>query len=394
MPQPRQIHAVALLTAILATPAQAQERATVGGTVIDAATMAPLEGVQVAIEGTNFGSLSNSAGRFVILNVPPGTHTLRAVFIGYGPVAQDFTVEPGGTAVIDFNLAQSVLQLDEIVVTATGEQRKRELGNAVGEIRATEVVEIAPINNLADLIQGRQAGVQVFNSAGTSGAGSRIRVRGSSSISLSNDPILVVDGIRVDSRQSGLGAGGQEASRLDDFNPEDIESIEIVKGPSAAALYGTEAANGVIRITTKRGQPGETRWNVWAEAGLIQEPNTYPLGYLGLDANSDTYATACRLNEVAQGLCAQTGVESYQVLHDPDLSPIDDGSRNQMGISVSGGSEAVSYYVSGEIEGEVGPYSLPTPDREPVVPRQPLRVHGERQQLLRHASERLLRHLG
>ena len=95
-----------------------------------------------------------------------------------------------------------------------------------------------------------------------------------------------MDGIRVDNRMSGLGAGGQEASRLDDFNPEDIESIEIVKGPSAGTLYGTEAANGVIRITTRRGLPGPTRWNLWTEGGLIREPNTYPLNFAGLDIRS------------------------------------------------------------------------------------------------------------
>ena len=307
--------------------------------------------------------------RFIVLNIPPGTHSLRASFIGYGPVTQEFTVTVGGTAEVNFDLAQSALALDEIVVTATGQQRKRELGNAVGDINAAEIREVAPVNNISDLLQGRSAGVQVFNSAGTSGVGSRIRIRGSSSISLSNDPLIYVDGIRVDSRQSGLGAGGQEASRLDDFNPEDIESIEIVKGPSAATLYGTEAANGVIRITTKRGIPGTTRWNIWAEGGIIQEPNQYPLNFTGLDASGGTYARACRLNEVAQGLCNQSSIESYQVLHDPMLSPIDDGSRNQFGVSVSGGTERIKYYIAGEFEGETGPFSLPQPDREDLEAR-------------------------
>ena len=364
----RQISAVALL-ALIAVPAAAQERGTVSGAIRDAGSTAPLAGAQVLIEGTNFGALANSEGRFVILNVPPGTHTLRAVFIGYGPQTREFTVAAGEVAEVDFELSTSALALDGIIVTATGRQRKREIGNAIGEIDAAEVVELAPVHNLADLIQGRSAGVQVFNSAGTSGVGSRIRIRGSSSISLSNDPLVYVDGIRVDSRQSGLGAGGQEASRLDDFNPEDIESIEIVKGPAAATLYGTEAANGVIRITTKSGVPGTTRWTVWAETGIIQEPNTYPLNYAGLDAAGGRYATACRLNEVAQGLCNQTSVESYQVLHDPDLSPIDTGGRGQIGLSVTGGTERISYYIAAEIEDETGPYSLPQADREDLEAR-------------------------
>ena len=262
----------------------------------------------------------------------------------------------------------------------------------MGEIEAAEIVEVAPVNNIADLIQGRSAGVQVLNSAGTSGVGSRIRIRGSSSISLSNDPLVYVDGIRVDSgsRGGGIYTGGQESSRLDDFNPEDIESIEIVKGPSAATLYGTEAANGVIRITTKRGRPGETHWNVWAEGGLIQEPNTYPLNYAGLDAAGGRYARACRLAEVAAGLCNQSSIESYQVLHDPEISPIDDGNRTQFGLSVRGGSERINYYISGELEGEVGPYTLPQPDREDLEERGiPVTSEVERPNQLRRRNLRV-----
>lgn len=351
------------VVAVTALPLAAQERARVTGQVIDATDMRPLERAQLVIEGTNYGALTNAQGRFLILNVPPGTHTLRAILLGYGQVTQEFTVEPGGTAEVDFQLSQSALQLEAVVVTTTGEQRKRELGNAVGTIQADEIVNVAPVNNMADLLQGRTAGVQVFNSAGTSGAGSRIRIRGSSSISLANDPLIYVDGIRVDSRQSDLGAGGQASSRFDDFNPEDIESIEIIKGPAAATLYGTEAANGVIRITTKRGRPGETQWNIWTEGGIVTEPNDYPLNYSGLDANSTDYATSCLLSQVAAGNCSQTGVEAYQVLDDPDLTPVDDGSRMQLGLSVRGGTERINYYVSGEIEDEAGPYSLPGPDR-------------------------------
>ncbi len=381
---------VACALLALAVPAGAQQRATVTGRVTDAATMGPLVGAQVQIEGTNYGQLTNTEGRFTIGNIPPGTHTLRAVFIGYGPVAHEFTVADGGTAEVDFQLRTSALALDGIVVTATGQQRKRELGNAVSDIDAEAIREVAPINNLSDLLQGRSAGVQVLNSAGTSGVGSRIRIRGSSSISLSNEPLVYVDGIRVDNRMSGLGAGGQEASRLDDFNPEDIESIEVVKGPSAATLYGTEAANGVIRITTRRGLPGTTRWNIWTEGGIIEEPNTYPLNYAGLDAAGGRYARACRLNEVAQGLCNQTSIESYQVLHDPEISPIDDGNRMQYGLSVTGGTERINYYIAGELETEVGPYSLPQPDREDLEARGvPITSEVERPNQLRRKNLRV-----
>lgn len=359
----RQIGVAALAAALLPAGLAAQDRGAATGIVRDGDSGQPLAGAAVFVEGTNYSTLSNAEGRFLLPNIPPGTHSLRASYVGYGPVALEFTVAPGGTAQVNFDLNVSTLQLDGIVVTATGEQRKRELPNSVAAIDAGDMVPELPANNLADLLQGRSAGVQVLSSAGTSGVGSRIRIRGASSISLSNDPLVYVDGIRVDSRNSGLGAGGQESSRLDDFNLEDIEDIEIVKGPSAATLYGTEAANGVIRITTKRGQPGDTRWNVWAEGGLIQEPNTYPLNYAGLGAAGTPYARRCLLNDVAGGRCVQSGLDTFQVLHDPEYSPIDRGGRGQMGLSLSGGNERMNYYVAGEMETEVGPYKLPEPDR-------------------------------
>ena len=279
---------------LFAAPLAAQERGVVTGQITDASSGAPLVGVQVVVEGTTIGGLSADNGRFRVQGVPAGTREIRAILIGYGPVTQTVDVTEGQTSVLDFQLSQSAIALDEVVVTAVGNQRKRELGNAVGTIAASEVLETAPVNSVTDLLAGRTAGVQVAASSGQAGMGSRIRIRGSSSISLSNQPLLYVDGIRVESGSPSVRfyTGGQEPSRLNDFNPEDIESIEIIKGPAAATLYGTEAANGVIRITTKQGRGGETRWNVWAETGLVQEKNTYPLNYAGLGC--ERHGFVCR----------------------------------------------------------------------------------------------------
>ncbi len=353
--------------------ASAQERGTLTGTVTDASSGMSLVGVQVVVDGTTIGGLTNNAGRYLIQNVPAGPQQVRAVLLGYGPMTQAVTVAAGETAVLDFQLSLSAIALDEVVVTATGEQRKREIGHAIGSIEAEELVETAPINNISDLIQGRAPGVQVSSSTGTVGMGSRIRIRGSSSISLNNSPLLYVDGVRVES-SSSLGGnftavGGQEPSRFDDFNPEDIESIEIIKGPAAATLYGTEAANGVIRITTKAGRAGQTRWNAWVETGLVQEKNRYPLNYAGLDADGGSLSELCLLQFELDGNCLQDGITSYQVLDDPNLSPIDDGFRQQYGLSVTGGSETVNFYASVEYEGEDGPYTLPDADRETLLSR-------------------------
>lgn len=362
---------LASLTAVcalffLAGFASAQERGTITGMVTDASSGTPLVGVQVVVEGLTIGGLTNASGRFLIQNVPAGPQQLRAVLLGYGPVTQTVSVVTGETAQLDFQLSLSAIALDEVVVTAVGEQRKREIGNALGSIKAAEVVAEAPITSVSELIQGRASGVSVGQSSGSTGLGSRIRIRGSNSISLSNEPLLYVDGIRVSSANNDLGigqniyTGGQEPSRLNDFNPEDIESIEIVKGPAAATLYGTEAANGVIRITTKSGRQGQTRWNFWAEGGLVQERNTYPLNFAGIDSNATGFLNEnCLLVFQAAGDCTQTGLSSYQVLDDPNLSPIDDGVRQQYGLSLTGGSERINYYISGEFEGEDGPFSLP-----------------------------------
>jgi TonB-linked SusC/RagA family outer membrane protein len=356
----------ASLLPLAAMPSQLTAQVgTITGRVLDANTSSPLVSAQVYIEGTNFGAITNAQGLYRIANVPPGTHAVRTSLIGYGPVTLAVTLAEGGAATADFQLSQSALQLDGVFVTVTGEQRKREVGNAVGSIDAATLTQVAPVHNMADLLMGRVAGVQVLGSTGTAGAGSRIRIRGSSSFSLSNDPLVYVDGVRIDTSMSQLlGSADQDASRLEDFTPEQIESIEIVKGPAATTLYGTEAANGVILITTKRGLPGETRWNAWVEMGLVQDPTDYPLNWAGLDANTPPFATTCMLALADLGLCTQTGVESYQGLNDPDLTPIDDGHRRQYGLSVQGGSDRISYYVSGTIENETGPFSLPQVDRE------------------------------
>ena len=354
---------------LLAVPVSAQDRGIVTGQVVDANSRQPLSGAQIVVDGTTIGGLTNAQGRYRLQNIPVGPQQVRAILIGFEPVTLSVTITAGEATVADFELTQSAITLDAVVVTAVGQQRKRELGNTVATVAAAEVVEVAPINSMSDLIQGRSAGVTVFNSAGSVGMGSRIRIRGSNSISLSNEPLVYVDGVRIDNSNGGVGLGGQEPSRLDDINPEDIESIEIVKGPAAATLYGTEAANGVIRITTKRGRAGQTQWSFWVEQGAVQERNTYPLNYAGLDADSPTLSDFCLLDFEAQGLCTQDGISTYQVLNDPNLSPIDDGTRAQYGFSVRGGSENINYYVSGELEGEEGPYSLPASDRQLLLDR-------------------------
>ena len=346
---------VAVALALGPSSADAFQTGVVRGTVTNANTGAPLGQVRIMLDGTNRSTRTNDDGEYTLRGVPDGSITLLAIRIGYSSSRASLSVVAGiGQA--NFQLSTAVVSLDEIVVTATGEMRKREVANAVTIIDATAAIEMAP-TSLTSMIQGRAAGVQIINSSGTAGTSSTIRIRGSSSISLSNDPLLVVDGIRVESgrNSTGFGVGGQTISRMNDFNPEDIESIEIVKGPSAAALYGTAAANGVIIITTKRGRVGRPQWFVYTEQGITQEVSNFPNNYRGLDAAGNS----CRLSQIAAGDCVQAEIQTANPLESKTTAPFTTGRRQQYGVQVSGGSEEVQYYVSGEWEVEDGIYGLP-----------------------------------
>ncbi|MGH7476492.1 MAG: SusC/RagA family TonB-linked outer membrane protein [Longimicrobiales bacterium] len=347
--------ALSIAFSVEAESAQAQQGA-VTGQITSAEAGQPLIGAQVVVVGTNLGTITNQQGRYRIENVPVGTHQIRVVMLGFDAAPQTAVVAAGETATVNFVMETSALSLDAVVVTATGQQRRRELANAVSQVRADEVLEHAQITTVGELLNARAPGVSVLQSSGTTGAGSRIRIRGSNSVSLSNEPIIFLDGIRIDNSSDALtvGTGGQETNSLLFLNPEDIENIEIIKGPSAATLYGTDAANGVIRITTKRGTTAAPQWNFYAERGILTDPNDYALNYRGRAGTSN-----CFVYQVAAGSCQQTELIAYQPLEDPVVSPFSDGTRQQYGLSVSGGGETVNYFLSGEYEDEIGVFEIP-----------------------------------
>lgn len=346
----------ALVAAVLLGPGAsslaAQVRGTIQGRVVDAATQAPLVSVRVRIPGSELGATTRADGRYTLTNVPPGPVTVVAERIGYQRSQRTTTVTAGQPADLGFAMEAVSLSLDEVVVTATGAERRRAVGNAIATIDADVTAE-APINTTAELLTGRAAGVQVLPSSGTTGMGSRIRIRGANSVSLSNEPILFVDGVRVsnENRAVSYETGGDAPSRLNDLNPDEIASIEVVKGPAAATLYGTDAANGVLWITTKRGTSGQARWNGYAEQGALVDPYRYPASYRGLAAND---STPCRLFDVAAQTCTQARISSLNPLEDPRLTPLRTGSLQNGGMNVSGGREALRYFLSGDLRQEDG----------------------------------------
>ncbi len=340
---------------------------SVSGRVTDQATGQPISGARVLVVGTTLVGATDADGRYTIRNVRPGQAAVRVAMIGYASGNRTLTVAAGETATADVALTFSAYTLDAVVTTATGDQAKREVGNAITTIDASNRVQTAPIANMNDLLNTAAPGVQVLP-GNLTGAGARVRIRGTNSLSLSNEPIYIIDGIRMESsiNSSSIGIGGTNPSRVNDINPEEIESIDVVKGPSASTLYGTDAANGVIVIKTKRGRAGPAKWNVYAEGGLITDINDYPIAYRGwrtgttaatnsLPAN----AVQCLLTQVAAGACVQDSVSSFNLFEDPDASPNGTGFRKQYGAQVSGGSDVVRYFVSGEWEDEVGQVTMP-----------------------------------
>jgi TonB-linked SusC/RagA family outer membrane protein len=354
-------------------PAVASAQASAGvisGRVTDQATGQPVQAVQVQVVGTSQGALTNERGEFSIRGVRPGNATLRVLRIGYGDLSRAVAVAAGQTATVNFALPRVALTLTPIVATATGEQRRLEVPNQISQIDATKALESAQVNNVSDLLVAKAAGVQLLPGSGV-GAASRIRIRGQASLSLNNDPIVIMDGVRINSSAQGLGTGGAPASRFNDINPEDIETIDILKGPAASATYGTDAATGVIVITTKRGRAGAARWGTYIEQGLTQDKNDYPLAYTAwgklanqANAANNGRAADCTILTIAARTCAVDSITTFNLWNDPRASPLKDGRRQQYGLNLQGGAEGVKYFASLETERTTGVLTIPQFDRE------------------------------
>jgi TonB-dependent starch-binding outer membrane protein SusC len=277
-----------LALAISATSAFAQtETGRIIGTVTDAQTAQPLQGVNITIPGTNRGTLSGANGQFVLINVPVGSHSVRASLIGYAATEAGVTVRAGEAATLSLQLTAQAVQLQEVVAVGYGVQRRADVTGAVASVNM-EAVERAPVVSMDQMLQGTAPGVQVTQASNAPGGGISVRIRGGTSVSegVSNEPLYVIDGfpIEVDPEGQSPGTGGRQSgfggvpqNPLAALNPRDIESIEILKDASATAIYGARAANGVVIITTKRGQAGAPRINFEAFTGVQEVARTYDL---------------------------------------------------------------------------------------------------------------------
>ena len=288
----------------------------------DAESGQPLPGVNVVIEDLNTGASTNANGQYTIEDVPTGTYEVTAQFVGYQSQTREIQVSAGETAAVNFALTGETVGLDEVVVTgAAGQAQRREVGNTVSSISVGQL-ESNP-TSVEDILSGSLPGVTLSVGEGMSGSGSQIRLRGNTSVSQSNAPLVYVDGLRI--RSGGypknvppVGYDGRSANvtanPINDLNPVNIDRVEIVKGAAATTLYGTEAAPGVIQIFTKEGSPGsEPVWNFRVQQGYSEMQEFGP-------SNAPFYR----------------------------VGPfIDRGYRQNYSGSVRGGAEGITYFLSG-----------------------------------------------
>ena len=352
----RDLGALAAAILIAAPGLVAQQGGTITGRVTDGQTGLPIGAVQVFIQALDLGGLSQQNGRYLLQNIPAGTHQLSVARIGYGTVTQQVTVGGGQVVEQNFVLAEEALALDEIVVTGTaGGNTVRAIGNVVERISLPDLLVTAPITNFEDAISGRIAGVQMIGTPNSAGDGGQILIRGAASVGLSGDPIVFIDGVRMNSDRSnasgGSGGGGADAgrystaSRLNDIDPRDIESIEIIKGPAAATLYGTEASNGVIQIITKKGQAGDAVFDFTLETGQMWLPDRsitegwIPNTDASLGAVCPSVPCASEANLLRTNL-----VDNHKARGFPDL--FSKGLIQKYNASVRGGTDLMRYSAS------------------------------------------------
>lgn len=321
----------------LTRPSRRAEAGSITGRVVDRRSGQGVATVQVHLPSLQVGTLTDGAGRFLLTNVPAGPQELRAERIGYQAFVTTVDVVEGDAVVVDISLQEQALALDAVVVTGTaGQARRREVGNTLVQVDMSAVTDPTP--SVDQLFQAAGPGISVVQSSASLGGGARIRLRGTNSVAMGNQPMLFIDGVRMHNNSppantpidgSGARSSHVHVSPMNDLNPDDIERIEVIKGAAATTLYGTEASAGVIQIFTKRGNVGAPVWSLQMDYGLDEArkfaPDPEP--YMRLDC------------------CFRTGV------------------RQRMTGSVSGGNQNLRYFISGGIQDNTGILPLDTQEQ-------------------------------
>jgi TonB-linked SusC/RagA family outer membrane protein len=324
------------------------QTASISGKVTDADTKEGLPGVTVLIPNLKIGAKTDGKGNYKIINVPVGKHSIEARLIGYKNQSVSVTIDAGVGVSQDFVLFVRALQQNEIVVLGlSGEIDRSKLGNVIGSVDGTEIAN-ATSQTAIDAVAGRVPGVSVTRNSGTPGAGTYITIRGRKTISGSSQPLYVVDGVVMDNTsiqdQNFQNGEVQLANRIVDINPADIESMEILKGASAAAIYGSQAANGVVLITTKKGKAkpdGNANITFTANYESGEASNSYPLQ----TSYGQGVGGVSRLSNLSYGpkldtMGNPTTYEQWKV-------PLRTAAGGDVNLTISGGNQSFNYLLSG-----------------------------------------------
>jgi TonB-linked SusC/RagA family outer membrane protein len=359
------VTAIAVASVCSSRSLAAQGTGTVRGTVVESSSRRPIADVQVTVVGSSVGAVTGSDGTFRVSNVPQGDRVLRVRRLGF--IAQDRTVSVplGQEVTTEFTLVPSPTQLEQLVITGTaGAAEKRTVANAVSTVNVAELTERQTVLNVSEVLTAKAPGLVIQANTGTPGTSSEIVLRGYGSLT-ANRPVVFIDGVRINTENlgnfipSGAGAtnfSGNTTSALDMINPNDIESVEVLKGPAASTLYGADAAGGVIQIITKKGTRGQqqVRWNARSELGRTEWGVETLTNYMtctqalidARDAAQNPLWPGC------QGKAVGTVLSDDPFKRDP--LAMRDGKVRRFSVSARGGGDRFSYYVAGDADREEG----------------------------------------
>lgn len=333
---------------VLLLPAHLWAQGTrITGRVTSESDGQPIPGVNIVVKGTTIGVSSDANGNYNV--AVPGPNTVL-LFTSIGIISQE--VNAGNRAVVNVVLKESINELAQVVVTGYTTTQRKDITGSVTSISPDKFKDI-PVTSFDQALQGQAAGVQVTQSSGTPGGGITVRVRGSTSISASNRPLFIVDGVPVeDGNLTGRSFGGQNDNAFALFNPNDIASIEVLKDASAKAIYGSRAANGVVLVTTKRGKAGKTTFSIDVQRGLtdiIKRPSLLNATEL-LDLQREAVTNAGQDPDqfgLIRGVTDGINTDWIDAV-------LRKGVYQQYQLSSQGGNDKTTFYVSGSYRDEQG----------------------------------------
>lgn len=341
---PRILARAAMLVALAGVSLGAQAgTGAIAGKVTLRGTDQPLAEARVIVMGTALTVYTNAQGDYRLPAVPAGVVQVTVYKVGYQAASDTVRVMVGQSATLNLTMAVSRVQLSDVVVTGTaGNQERRAQAAVVTSVDLSELASGSAAQNVSQLLASKVPGVSVNQASGTAGTSQRINIRGASSINLSNQPLIFIDGVRMIEGQPGLGAGGQSADRLNNLNPDDIESIELVKGPAAATLYGADASSGVIQIITRKGRAGSARFSqaISTEWGTQDKYWTPPTNY--------AFCTAASILPTSTNPLCRNQTTTTLVADNPLMreNAFRKGSVANYGYRATGGGTNYGYFIS------------------------------------------------